>query len=134
MKFSSISPKGPCSEDEVLTRRSVKFVSRTREKFIARRKSTERGGRFIAAASHSSPPSADDSPCGLYKVFSRSALTQDDLTTLFASPRVVDSTPWLAYPKFNPPETFAPFVLAPGLFYSNALENAASAMEVRLGW
>lgn len=32
--------------------------------------------------------------------------------------------------RFQPPEKFAPFVLRPGLCYNNALENAASAMEV----
>lgn len=32
--------------------------------------------------------------------------------------------------RFDPPEQFAPFTLAPGLCYNNALENAASAMEV----
>lgn len=32
--------------------------------------------------------------------------------------------------RFSPPEDFAPFVLANGLFYNNALENAASAMEI----
>ena len=37
---------------------------------------------------------------------------------------------WLAYPVFRPPERFAPFALADGLVYSNAWENAASAMEV----
>lgn len=37
---------------------------------------------------------------------------------------------WYAYPKFSPPERFAPFKLAPGIFYNNAWENAASAMEM----
>lgn len=32
--------------------------------------------------------------------------------------------------RFQPPERFAPFLLGPGLCYNNALENAASAMEV----
>lgn len=32
--------------------------------------------------------------------------------------------------RFDPPEQFAPFVLADGLFYSNAIETAASAMEM----
>ena len=32
--------------------------------------------------------------------------------------------------RFNPPEHFARFQLAEGLFYNNAWENAASAMEV----
>jgi Prenylcysteine lyase len=37
---------------------------------------------------------------------------------------------WHAYPKFAPPEEFAPFELAKGIYYNNALENAASAMEM----
>lgn len=37
---------------------------------------------------------------------------------------------WNAYPKFAPPEDFARFELAKGIFYNNALENAASAMEM----
>ena len=37
---------------------------------------------------------------------------------------------WYAYPKFAPPEDFAPFQLAKGVYYNNALENAASAMEM----
>jgi hypothetical protein len=32
--------------------------------------------------------------------------------------------------RFQPPEKFTPFLLGPGLCYNNALENAASAMEV----
>ena len=44
---------------------------------------------------------------------------------------VVATRAWTApgaYPAFDPPEDFAPFTLAPGLFYAAALENAASAM------
>ena len=32
--------------------------------------------------------------------------------------------------RFHPPEEYAPFILADGLYYNNALENAASAMEI----
>lgn len=32
--------------------------------------------------------------------------------------------------RFHPPEGFAPFLLQPGLCYVNALENAASALEI----
>lgn len=32
--------------------------------------------------------------------------------------------------RFQPPERFSPFQLAPGLVYSNALEPAASALEI----
>lgn len=38
---------------------------------------------------------------------------------------------WMgAYPAFDPPENFPPFQLSPGLYYANAWENAASAMEM----
>lgn len=37
---------------------------------------------------------------------------------------------WEAYPKFAPPEAFARFELAQGIYYNNAWENAASAMEM----
>lgn len=77
------------------------------------------------------PGIGDGSDCRLYKVFSRSALTSDDLDKLFVSSKVVDRAPWMAYPLFSPPERFAPFVLSEGLIYQNAMENAASAMEVR---
>lgn len=32
--------------------------------------------------------------------------------------------------RFHPPEQFAPFQLGEGLYYNNAWENAASAMEI----
>ena len=38
--------------------------------------------------------------------------------------------PGQAYPKFDPPEDFSRWELAPGLYYSSALENAASALEI----
>jgi hypothetical protein len=38
---------------------------------------------------------------------------------------------WMgAYPVFDPPENFPPFQLSQGLYYANAWENAASAMEM----
>lgn len=35
-----------------------------------------------------------------------------------------------AYPAFDPPENFPPFQLNSGLYYANAWENSASAMEM----
>jgi hypothetical protein len=41
--------------------------------------------------------------------------------------------PWVwCRRRFSAPEAFAPFELAPGLYYNNALENAASAQEVSI--
>lgn len=37
---------------------------------------------------------------------------------------------WAAYPHFNAPEKFSPFLLdGKNLYYLNSFENAASAME-----
>jgi prenylcysteine oxidase/farnesylcysteine lyase len=67
----------------------------------------------------------------VYKVFSPEPLPPHRITQLFgAGARVLGNRTWDAYPRFAPPERFAPFELAPGLCYASALENAASAMEV----
>lgn len=66
-----------------------------------------------------------------YKVFSRQPLTGRQLKAMFADiagePLVF---PWKAYPRFTPPERFSPFDLGNGLYYVNAVETAASAMEM----
>eukprot|EP01026_Neomeris_dumetosa_P040630 TRINITY_DN335_c0_g1_i3.p1 TRINITY_DN335_c0_g1~~TRINITY_DN335_c0_g1_i3.p1 ORF type:complete len:492 (+),score=57.82 TRINITY_DN335_c0_g1_i3:62-1537(+) len=73
---------------------------------------------------------ADNS--SLYKVFSTEPLSQKQVDQLFEKGEVVTSENWMAYPHFQPPEEFSPYVLAPGLIYDNALESAVSAMEVSM--
>ena len=64
------------------------------------------------------------------KVFSRSDLTDSQLNELFSSVNEVKVVSWLAYPHFTPPEKFWSFVLDDGVFYINAIEHSASAMEM----
>lgn len=66
----------------------------------------------------------------LYKMFSTNAMQKQALQSIFTEHEVIGTFPWYAYPKFQPPEQFAPFKLADGLFYGNAWENAASCMEI----
>ena len=66
----------------------------------------------------------------LYKLFSSKPLPDDLLMRMFHNHSKQSMHDWYAYPVFNPPEDFAPFKLAPGLYYGNAWENAASAMEM----
>ena len=67
----------------------------------------------------------------IYKVFSSLPLNSTLLSALFGEAAlVVRAKGWQAYPRFSPPETFAPFRLAPGICYINTIENAASAMEM----
>lgn len=48
--------------------------------------------------------------------------------------QIVSNKTWHAYPSFDPPENFSPAVLAEGLYYTNSLETAASALEVAAIW
>ena len=66
----------------------------------------------------------------LYKIFSRQKLSTDQLEQLFRDHEILIEYPWRAYPTFTPPEKFSDFVLDKGLIYTNAIETAASAMEV----
>jgi hypothetical protein len=50
------------------------------------------------------------------QVFSEQPLLPALLTRLFgANATILEQVAWDAYPKFSPPEQFAPFELAPGL-------------------
>ncbi|KIY92512.1 hypothetical protein MNEG_15451 [Monoraphidium neglectum] len=146
-KISSISVQGPCSFDTIATSDGPDGASRKppllqqqqrqqqqqqqRQQQQQQQQQRRRQQQQLGEQRRQRRRAASDGGgCALYKVFSRSALTPDDVDALFVGGSVVDRTPWRAYPVFSPPEEFAPFELAPGLIYNNALENAASAMEV----
>ncbi|PON36188.1 Prenylcysteine oxidase [Parasponia andersonii] len=65
-----------------------------------------------------------------YKIFSRKPLDDDVLDTIFSFRTETIRINWGAYPHYNAPEEFAPFILdGRHLYYVNAFENAASTME-----
>ena len=66
----------------------------------------------------------------VHRLFSHQPLTEETLETLFTKIEEVSETDWLAYPQYYPGEDLGRFVLAPGLYYINSVENAASAMEM----
>lgn len=69
----------------------------------------------------------------LFKVFSKESLSEGDLARIFMPGMQVERAyPWFAYPKFRPPEQFAPFELEAGgaLFYTSPIESGGSAMEM----
>lgn len=77
-----------------------------------------------------SPARAYADKTHLFKLFSTDPLQAEALNDIFTQHTVIASFPWYAYPEFHPPEQYTPFRLADGLFYSNAMENAASCMEI----
>ena len=72
----------------------------------------------------------DSKEIPIRKVFSRSDLSASQLNELFSNVSERKTVSWLAYPHFTPPEKFWSFVLDDGVFYINAIEHSASAMEM----
>lgn len=66
----------------------------------------------------------------VWKVFSPKPLTQAQLQTMFIDIDMTDVNDWQAYPHYQPPEQFPSFVLDDGVYYVNAIEKVASAMEM----
>ncbi|XP_060918160.1 prenylcysteine oxidase 1 [Labrus mixtus] len=67
----------------------------------------------------------------VWKVFSPQPLSQEQLKDMFLSRDSVSETRWLAYPSYSPPHrNTPPFILHNRLYYLNAVEWAASAMEM----
>uniref|UniRef100_UPI0037E77D5A prenylcysteine oxidase 1 n=1 Tax=Semicossyphus pulcher TaxID=241346 RepID=UPI0037E77D5A len=80
------------------------------------------------------PPGYNRPPASqtkVWKVFSQHSLTQEQLQDMFISRDSVSETKWLAYPTYHPPHRKTPpFILHNRLYYLNAVEWAASAMEM----
>jgi prenylcysteine oxidase / farnesylcysteine lyase len=66
----------------------------------------------------------------LVKIFSRDRLPRRLLDAMFVDGRVEAEHPWLAYPHYSPPEQFADFQIAEGLYYLNGIEAGASCIEI----
>ncbi|CDQ60980.1 unnamed protein product [Oncorhynchus mykiss] len=77
---------------------------------------------------YSRPPASESK---VWKVFSPQPLSQEQLRDMFLSWDSTSETKWLAYPAYNPPHRRTPpFILHERLYYLNAVEWAASAMEM----
>ena len=74
-------------------------------------------------------PTTDD-PIRVWKVFAPEPLTEEQKKNMFSEIQGEATFDWLAYPEYNPPEQFPPFILDDGVFYINAIEKAASALEM----
>lgn len=67
---------------------------------------------------------------GVWRVQSPAPLSRTQLKTLFRSYYSVQTTEWLAYPRYGASPSLPRFQLHDQLFYLNALEWAASSVEV----
>ena len=71
-----------------------------------------------------------EEPSRVWKIFSPQPLTREEKQQMFKTINAEATVDWLAYPNYNPPESFPPFDLDTGVFYVNGIEKAASAMEM----
>ena len=72
-----------------------------------------------------------DEQTRVWKVFSNSPLSPENISKVFKSHDVVQANVWRAYPDYCPPQDFTPFVLDDSkLFYVNCIEKVTSAMEM----
>lgn len=72
----------------------------------------------------------DTTSGALYKVFSTEPLADERIAELFV-PRTVIRLSWSAYPLLPPTSRWPGFRLAPGLYYTGAMEYAVSTMETQ---
>lgn len=68
----------------------------------------------------------------VWKVFSQQALKKEEVSSLFSQVNEVYVREWLAYPSYDSSLRNDSFILAPNLYYLNAIEWVASAMEMSI--
>jgi len=74
-----------------------------------------------------------DEKIPVYKVFSRTPLSTEQLDLIFGDIQVVHVKDWYAYPHYDSvSKPLPPFILHPGVYHLNAIEWAASAIEMSL--
>lgn len=66
----------------------------------------------------------------VWKVFSQKPLTEDQIDQLFDQTKEIKEVDWLAYPHYEVPTTPRNFRIDDRLYHINAIEWAASAMEM----
>ena len=71
-----------------------------------------------------------EQPSRVWKIFAPNPLSDEEKMQMFSEIESQLTVDWLAYPKYEPPEKFSPFILDDGVFYINTIEKAASAMEM----
>lgn len=72
----------------------------------------------------------DENKKSVYKIFSNTVPTIEQVDNLFVDKDDLRIVEWLAYPEYDVGNELPPFVLHDQLYYINGIELAASAMEM----
>uniref|UniRef100_A0A667GSV7 Prenylcysteine oxidase 1 n=1 Tax=Lynx canadensis TaxID=61383 RepID=A0A667GSV7_LYNCA len=116
---------------------STLFSSRALDKFdLSTILTTDNSDLFINSIGIVSSVTENDNPqpsterAHVWKIFSQEILTKEQILKLFLSYDYAVKQPWLAYPRYKPPEKCPSIILHDRLYYLNGIECAASAMEM----
>ncbi|KAB0381128.1 hypothetical protein FD755_008912 [Muntiacus reevesi] len=116
---------------------STVFSSRALNEFhLGTVLTTDNPDLFINSIGLVSPVEEDSNPqpkadiAHVWKIFSASPLSKEQILKLFVSYDYAVKQSWLAYPHYTPPEKCPSIILHDRLYYLNGIEFAASAMEM----
>lgn len=116
---------------------STTFSSRTLDNFgLSAILTTDNSDLFInsiaivSSVREKNNPQSSTDGTNVWKIFSKEALTQEQILKLFLSYDYTVKQQWLAYPHYKPPEKCPSIILHDRLYYVNGIEYAASAMEM----
>lgn len=86
---------------------------------------------FFNAISKQTPVGLESQPeREVWKTFLNKVPTEEQIARLFDNRTDLRLVDWLAYPEYKPNMDMPPFMLYDRLYYVNAIESAASAMEM----
>ncbi|XP_069774020.1 prenylcysteine oxidase 1-like [Narcine bancroftii] len=91
---------------------------------------TIHSGNFILGASVSVPIVRGEAPARVWRVLSPEPLGEEGLRHLFRSHTAMHQAQWFAHPRYSPDDRVPPFVLHDHLYHLNAIEWAASTVEM----
>ncbi|BFZ03905.1 hypothetical protein BsWGS_06944 [Bradybaena similaris] len=80
----------------------------------------------------SRPEVARETSDAVWKTFLNKVPTEEEISELFESRTDLRLVDWLAYPEYRPGADLPPFMLYDRLYYVNAIESAAAAMEMNV--
>lgn len=80
----------------------------------------------------SRPEVARETDDAVWKTFLNKVPTEEQISKLFESRTDLRLVDWLAYPEYRPSADLPPFMLYDRLYYVNAIESAAAAMEMNV--
>ncbi|XP_005110758.1 prenylcysteine oxidase [Aplysia californica] len=89
-------------------------------------------GKQSPVDSHQKPEKSPPSDYAVWKTFLNQVPSEEQVGKLFDKYEDLRFVDWMAYPEYKPNMDLPPFMLYDRLYYVNAIESAAAAMEMNV--